>query len=62
METDLDFDLQLSKFEFSSLPSDLSEIRTEVKDAIDAGQNICKMLTQLGFREIVIEAAQELLN
>ena len=52
-----DFDLQRTKFEFHFLQAGLPEIQNDMKRVIDVGRNIASMLTRLGLREVVIEAA-----
>ena len=52
-----DFDLQRTEFEFHFLQAGLPEIQNDMKRAIDVGRNISNMLTRLGLREVVIEAA-----
>ena len=41
---------------------DLAEIQNEFRSVIDKGLRITNMLTQLGLREVVLEAASTLLE
>ena len=63
MKRDYDeFDLQSTEFEFKFLQEDLSEIQSEVRHVLDIGRAIVESLTSLGLREVVLEAAQTLLD
>lgn len=58
------FDLQESEFEFSALKADLGEIQNQVEiwQVIEEGKHIVTLLVNLGLREVVVEAAQLLLD
>ena len=62
VKREYEFDLQTTEFEFKDLKPDMCEIQTELRCVIDTGLRIADMLTQLGLREVVIEAASTLLE
>ncbi len=56
MCNDYEFDIQTTEFEFSNLTTQMKEIQNETMIAINIGVKVANSLTNLGFKEIIIEA------